>query len=210
MFLVFVSLLKNLLISCMKILFKITIIIVFIFTKNQFFSQISSNKSVFAKLWSKDLTLNMAKLYLVQNVVSIQENEERLVLDGLSASTSGELTAICYSGDSAKTVGILLAFYGDYWTEQGVNYKGYAFKNLNPSTALKFLEKIIDVSEKNQVFMEANLDKNNIIFTFDDIVVIMFNNGPIKLRILWQNFDAEWTLDEVYKTLKRFETFIKK
>jgi hypothetical protein len=58
--------------------------------------------------------------------------------------------------------------------------------------------------------MEANLDKNNIIFTFDDIVVIMFNNGPIKLRILWQNFDAEWTLDEVYKTLKRFETFIKK
>jgi hypothetical protein len=182
----------------------------FISIENQFFCQIPSNKSIFAKLWSKDLTLDMAKLYLVQNVISIQENEERLVLDGLSASTSGELTAICYSGDSAKTIGILLAFYGDYWNEQGVNYKGYAFKNLNPSTALKFLNKIIDVAEKNQKFMESNLDINNIIFTFDDIVIIMFNNGPIKLRILWQNFDAEWTLEEVQKTLKRFETFTKK
>ena len=78
------------------ILVKFIFLIFFSFVINNIsFSQIPANTSLFARQWSKDLTLSMAKIYLVENVVSIGDIEERLVLDGLSAASSGELTAIC-------------------------------------------------------------------------------------------------------------------
>ena len=173
------------------------------------YSQVPSSNSVFTKQWSKDITLSMTKLYLVQNVVSVSNSEERLIVEGLSAATSGELTAVCYSGDSAKTVGIVLAFYGNYWNDQGVTYKGYAFKNMGETQAVNFLKKIIEVSDKNSSFMEGSMDNNNVVFKFDDMTLILYVNGPAKLRLIWKDFDAEWSVYEARKTLKKFESFIK-
>jgi hypothetical protein len=172
------------------------------------FSQIPSNASLFARQWSSDLTLSMAKVYLVKNVVSIGETEEKLVIDGLSASSSGELTALCYSGDSSKTKGLLLAFYGNYWNDQGVTYQGYAFKNFNEINGIELLEKIVAISDRNQSFMVNSFDNNNIVFAFEDIVLIMCINGPTKIRFLWEDFDSEWTIEETKKTLKRMKEFM--
>jgi hypothetical protein len=195
--------------SYSTILVKFIFLIFFSFVINNIsFSQIPANTSLFARQWSKDLTLSMAKIYLVENVVSIGDIEERLVLDGLSAASSGELTAICYSGDSAKTNGLLLAFYGNYWNNQGVKYQGYAFRNFNAINGTEFLKKIIAISDRNQSYMERSFDNNNIVFTFEDIVIIMCINGPTKIRVLWGDFDAEWTIEETKKTLKRFQDFI--
>ncbi len=172
------------------------------------FSQIPSNSSIFAKLYSKDLTLSMAKIYLVENIITLGDIEEKLVIDGLSAASSGELTALCYSGDSSKTKGLLLAFYGNYWNDQGVTYQGYAFRNFKEKNGIEVLEKIVAISDRNQSFMGKSFDNNNIVFTYEDIVFIMYINGPTKIRVLWDNFDAEWTIEEAKKTLKRLQEFI--
>lgn len=172
------------------------------------FSQYYSKNNIFAKQWSQEMTLEMAKLYLVKNIVSVGNEEEYIVLDAMTAANSGELTSICYAGDSAKTVGVLLAFYGNYWNENGVEFKGYEFKNLKRANALEFLKKIIEVSEKYQKFMDSNFDNHNMVFTYEDIVVIMYANSATKLRVIWHDFDAEWTIFEAKETLKRFEKFI--
>ena len=192
----------------MTLLFRSIFLIVSISFSNLTFSQVPYKNNVFAKEWNQDFTIEMAKLYLVKNILSIGDSEEYLIIDGIGASNSGELTSICYSGDSAKSVGVLFTFYGNYWNDQGVQYKGYGFKNMQTFAALEFLNKIITVSDKYQKFMDKNFDVNNIVFTYDDIVVVMFTNGPIKIRLFWEDFDAEWTVVDAKKTLQRFEKFI--
>lgn len=173
------------------------------------YSQIYSKWSYSSKVWSQDVTLNLAKLFLVQNIVSVSENEERLVAEAFSASNSGEITAVCYSGDSAKTHGLLLAFYGDYWNENGIVFKGFSFKNMDSNHSIKFLQKIVQVSEDHAKFMEKNFDINNMTFQFDDITIIMFVNGNTRLRLIWNGYDSEWSLTEVRKVLTRMQQFIK-
>ncbi len=170
-------------------------------------SQISIKQSVFARQWSKDITLDMAKIFIVQNLVSVGIVEERLVCEGISAANSGELTAVCFSGDSAKTVGLVLAFYGNYWNDEGVTHKGYAFKSFDGQKASEFLSKIISVYDKNVTFLEKNYNINNMVFSYDDISLIMYANSITKIRLLWQGFDSEWNIEEVKKIYKRFETF---
>jgi hypothetical protein len=64
------------------------------------------------------------------------------------------------------------------------------------------------VSEKYQKFMESNLDGNNMIFSFEDLLFVTYANGPTKIRVIWNDFDSEWTMLEAKKTLKKFEKFV--
>jgi hypothetical protein len=190
-----------------------TISIIFVFTFYLSFngsSQIPSKSHFFAKQWSVDYTLEVSKIYLLENIISISETEERLVLDVLNASNSGQISSICYSGDSAKTTGMLLAFYGNYWNDNGVIYQGYSFKNFHPEKAVTFLKKLLEVSEKNQKFLDRSYDNNNIIFKFEDLTIIIYSNSATKFRILWNGFDSEWSYLEAQKTLLKFEAFIAK
>jgi hypothetical protein len=136
-------------------------------------TQIPSNKSLFAKNWSQDLTLSLAKVYLLQDIISVSNVEERLVVDAIVASNSGHLTSVCYSGDSARTVGLLLGFYGDYWNDEGIIYKGYAFKNLTSEKTFVFLQKLLEIPIKYKDYMNKTYDNNNIILTYDDIKIIV-------------------------------------
>jgi hypothetical protein len=195
---------KNRILAC-----KCQLVVVFLLSFNSF-CQIPAKSSFFAKQWSSDFTLEAAKIYLVENIISVGETDERLVLDVLNAANSGSLSTVCYSGDSTKTVGLLLTFYGKYWYENGVEYQGYSFKNMTPDKAVLFLKKLIEVSEKNQKFLDRSYDNNNVVFKFEDLTLIIFTDSATKFRILWNGFESEWTYTEAQKTLLKFEAFITK
>ena len=59
--------------------------------------------------------------------------------------------------------------------------------------------------------MNADDDENNIYFTFNDMVVIIYRSGPLsgRIRIQWNSFDAEWENTSFRRTKRRFERAIK-
>lgn len=130
-------------------------------------------------------------------------------IDPLAASTSGELTSLVYSCKAKNIEGLILGFYGDFWNEPGVVYKGYAFKNLPKEKALKLLNKINETIVNQNTYLNEGKDNNNIYFQFDDIYILVYKNFEPKIRVFWNDFDAEWSLIAFNRTKERFEKSIK-
>lgn len=190
---------------------KIKLIVVFTILSQSIIAQVSENSGYFfAKEFSKEISLYRAKQFLIEQVLMTDEKAIQFDIDPLAATNSGEVTSLGYKCEEKGKEGILLGFYGNYWNKSGVVYQGYGFKNLPRDKALEILNKITKTMEDSKDYLLKNLDNNNVYFQFDDLVVLIYT--PIsepRIRIFWDEFDAEWTSTAFKRTKKRFEKSLK-
>ena len=161
-----------------------------------------------AQTESSAIALEKAKEYLVQNVLAVDETAVAFVLDPLHSSTTGDLTTLVYECEARQISGLILAFFGNYWNEAGVVYKGYGFKRLEVVKANEFLKKVKDEFAMHEEFLRADGDHNHIAFSYEDIKVVMWvesgqSAAPYRLRLFWNGFDALWYQNAHEKTSKR-------
>ena len=163
----------------------------------------------YVKSFSKDIALYQAKFYLINEVFG-QEKEDykKFSITPLAASKSSELTAVYYESFSSDKRGLILGFYDDYWT-QGSTYKGFGFRNFDYDSAIKLLNKIERINSDEKKFLRQldNTNTNNISFSFEDMVVIIYKDDNLsgRIRIQWNGFDAEWENTAFRRTKRRFE-----
>lgn len=162
------------------------------------------------KEFSKDIAMFRAKYFLFNNVLGKSEKVNSFEVIPLSAASSGELTTLLYRSEDFNKEGIVLGFYGSYWNESGVIFKGYAYKDLNKDDALEFLNKIDKSIEENNKFLTKSTDNNNIFFSYKDIDVLISYSGATKvIRLFWNGFDSTWDGTAFDRSKRRFEKKIK-
>ncbi len=161
---------------------------------------------LFAKEFSKEVSVFKAKTFLIQNILNLDKNTTQFEVVALAAAGSGELTTLMYRCLSQKKEGLILGFYGNYWNKEGVIYQGYKFKNLPRDKAFLFLDKIETKIKENKNFLQSNSNSNNIVFRFDDMqILVWYENLSYNLRIYWGDFDATWEQTAYKRTKKRFK-----
>lgn len=160
-----------------------------------------------SKEFSKEVSLFKAKTFLIQDVLKTSGNSLQFEAIPLAAASSGELTTLLYKCEPQNADGLILGFYGNYWdSSSGVNYQGYAFKNLSKDKAYNFLNKIESEIAENQKFLRGNNDNNNIVFEFDDIkVMIWTTSNSYTIRVYYKGFDSTWEKTSFERSKRRFE-----
>ena len=158
-----------------------------------------------ANYYSKEISLFKGKAFVMKEVFGESKSIIKFELDPLSSASSGELTTLAYNCEDLKKEGIVFGFYGDYWNDYGVIYKGYAFKNLEKKQAIEFLQKLEDAKKEYSKYLNEDLDNNNVYFTYDDLTILMYKTDRIKFRVFWKTFDAEWGDMSFTRTKLRFE-----
>lgn len=160
-----------------------------------------------AKEFSKDVSLFRAKTFLTHQVLKTSENSLQFEAIPLAAASSGELTTLLYKCDAQNTDGLILGFYGNYWDKtSGVNFQGYAFKDLPKQKAYEFLNKIELEIEQNKKFLKNSNDNNNIAFEFDDLTVLVWTTSAgYFIRVYWNGFDSTWEKTSFERSKRRFE-----
>jgi hypothetical protein len=173
-------------------------------------AQYSVNSNfLLAQEYSKEISLYKAKSFVIKEILNTSEEVVRFEIDPLAASTSGELTSLVYKCEAKKMEGLLMGFYGNYWNDDGVIYKGYAFKNFPKEKALELLTKISETIENQNAYLTEDMDNNNIYFQYDDVLILIYKNIEPNIRVFWNDFDASWSLSAFKLTKKRFEKSIK-
>lgn len=183
------------------------IFFVLLFTSIYFssFSQISSNGLFLAKEYSKDISLYKAKYFLMSEVLGMTNSDTKFELFPLAASNTGEITSLVYFCEAKKKDGLLLGFYGETWSN-GNPVTAYAFKDFSKTKALDILAKIESSVEANSKYLSKDNDNHNVYFQYDDVIFLIYKKfGDNKIRVFWNNFDAEWEFLAFERTRKRFE-----
>lgn len=184
---------------------KIKLLIVALILSQAVIAQIpTSSGFVFSKEFSKEISLYKAKAFVMNEIFDASEDVVQFEIDPLAATTSGEITSLVYTCKTKSKEGLLLGFYGDYWNDAGVVYQGFAFKDLPKDKALELLNKITRTIEEQKEYLSKSID-NNVCFQYDDIIVLIYTATETRMRIFWNNFDAEWGITAFKRTKKRFE-----
>ncbi|RYE90248.1 MAG: hypothetical protein EOO37_03410 [Cytophagaceae bacterium] len=154
--------------------------------------------------YSKDESLYRAKGFVMQDVLGLTDQPQQFGLWALVAATSGELTTLVYTSDEKKREGVVLAFYGNRWSETGVTYKAYGFKDLPKEKATQLLDKLEVTIEAQRDYLHKDSDNNNVFFKYDDLsFLIYYADQATRIRVFWGQYDADWTLAAFLKTKKR-------
>ena len=186
------------------------VLLVFLFAGNVAFSQVTQTNGIFlAKEFSKEIAMYKAKQYVMSNILEGGSTAVEFQIDPLAAASSGELTSLVYKSENQNRSGMVLGFYGSRWNEAGVIYQAYAFKDLNEEKAIEILNILEETIDKNTKFLNSDRDVNNIFFEYDDMTFLIYISGSIKIRVFWNDFDAEWESTAFNRTKRRFEKKIK-
>ena len=160
-------------------------------------------------LYDKEFAVYYGKFFLMDKVLGLPDSNDysKFQISPLAASSSREITTIYYKSVEKNKEGLVIGFFDEYWNQSGVTYRGYAFKELNLSEATILINKIDTIIDSEKRFLNAEDDVNNIYFKFKDITVLIYRAGPLsgRIRLFWNNFDAEWNNLQFKKTKKRFE-----
>lgn len=190
---------------------KSTIVILLLLTNNVFAQISASTGIVFAKEYSKEISLYRAKAFVMQQILGETNDAVKFDIDPLVASNSGELTTLVYKCDSKSKVGLILGFNSTKWNQAGVIYQEYSFKNMTVKEANEFCENIQIAIKVNSDYLESDYDNNNIYFNYSDVTVLIYKNSfGTKMRVFWNGYDAEWELSSFNKTVKRLKKEITK
>jgi hypothetical protein len=183
-------------------------IVLFAFSAN---AQVSQVNGIMAKEFSKELSLFKAKSFVMNTILGSSDDVVEFEIDALAASSTGELTSLVYKCPEKNVEGLIFGFYGDYFSEAGIPYQGYAFKNFIRSDALKLFAKVSKAIDEHDKFLSNDVNNHNVYFTFDDLTFLITKaSGSYSIRVFWQDFDAEWTSTAFNRTKKRFEKTLDK
>ncbi|MDM1505375.1 hypothetical protein HX089_05275 [Myroides odoratimimus] len=192
---------------------KIYLLIMFLFGTSIYAQVASPSRGSFywnEKEFSKDIALFRAKFFLFNDVLGKSEKINTFEVIPLASASSGELTTLLYRSEEKAREGIVLGFYGSYWNDSGVVFKGYAYKDLDKDDALEFLDKISSALNDYSKFLKSNTDNNNIYFSYKDIdVLISYSGGTRIIRLFWNGFDSTWDGTAFDRSKRRFEKRIK-
>src|SRR4030095_11414778 len=141
---------------------------------------------VVAGEFNKDEAIYEAKSYVATQVFGNSETYLKFEIDALTATTSGELTTIYYSSPDKKEEGIVFCFYGNYWNDKGVVYKGYAFRHFSGDKARTFITKLNNCIAENEKYLYADKINNNVYFNFEDVTVLAYVADATKFRLIWK------------------------
>lgn len=164
-----------------------------------------------AKEWSKEIALFQSKAHLYKHILGVDPAIVKFEVLPLAAASSGDLTSLWYNCTSKKKEGLLLAFYGNYWNDQGVLYQGFAFRNFVKNEAIDFLNLIQKNIDDNITYLREDPDNTNIYFSYNDIDVMVWSSsyGSYKMRLFWHGFDSTWEKLSFERSKQRFEKSIK-
>jgi len=183
---------------------RLLVISYFIFTSVN--AQISMNSGLYAaKEFSKEESLYKAKAFVITQIIRAETESIKFEIDPLAATSSGELTSLVYSCESKNISGMILGFYGTRWSESGAVYQAYGFKNFTEKKARELLSKLDSQIDEHSKYVKDNSDNNNVFFKFDDIILLIYRDGGIKIRAFWNDFDSEWQSLALGRTKRRFE-----
>jgi AAA15 family ATPase/GTPase len=151
--------------------------------------------NLFAQEYSKNTTEYLAKVFIARNVLNLKENDlVGFQIDAVTAAKSGELTTVLYSCPKLNLKGLVFAFYG---------YDQYSFKHFPYPIAKVLFERISSAVEDNKIVLD---EVNTSALKSNDIHFIFASNT---IRVVWENFDSDWTKSNFKVTDKRFEKFFK-
>lgn len=178
---------------------------------NQAFTQIAAGTFFGAKEYNKDQALYNAKTFLITNVLSASNDDVSFYVDPLVAANSGELTTLTYKCESQNKEGFIVGFFGTRWSDAGTTYLSYSYLNLPFKEANELLDKIAEVADKNKVFLDENMDYNNVFFKLGDLTCLVYKApiGFLRIRIYWNGYDSEWEWSAFSKTRKRLARILK-
>lgn len=164
-----------------------------------------------AKEWSKESSLYESKGYLIDNIIGKSTEPIKFEVYPLAAASSGELTTLVYKCDAKDLSGLLMAFYGDYWNEQGVNYTGYAFKNISKEKAMIMLDGLDTKINENREYLFKDPDNNNFYYSYDDLTFLVYYTLGVdpKIRVFWGKYKSDWGYTAFSRTLKRLDKKLK-
>lgn len=155
-----------------------------------------------AREFSRDVLLNRAKAFVMNDILGKSNGTIRFELDPQTATKAGDLSALVYKCESQNKEGLLLGFFGDRQSN-GVVSSAYGFKNLPKTKALELIDRIETTLDEQGRFIGRDPDDNNVYFAYEDVTFLIYNTGSTRrIRIFWNSFDAEWDL----ATLRRVET----
>ena len=160
------------------------------------------------KKYDKDVALYRAKGFIAKDILGLEDNYGKFFIDPLAAASSGELTSVYFQSFDKDIKGLVLGFYDSFWVEKpDSKFRSYNFKYIEYDKAKKMLNKIESIIEKEKKFLNANDDENNIYFTFDDLLIIIYRKGVLsgRIRVFWGEFDAEWENTAFRRTKRRLE-----
>jgi hypothetical protein len=173
---------------------------------NSLIAQVTTGDGfTYSKDFNKDILFSRAKAFVIKEVLGSSEGAIQFEIEPLSTTAAKEVCPIAYKSDGKAKEGLLLGFYGDYWTTAGVLTQGFAFKNLPKVKAIGLLSVITRTIDERKDYLSKDSDNNNVYFQYDDITVLIYNSTETKIRIIWKNFDAEWSISAFKSTVKRFE-----
>ena len=135
-----------------------------------------SSNFLLAQEFSKEVTLYKAKAYVINEILGGSEDVIQFEIDPLAATTSGELTSLVYKCAIQSKEGLILGFYGNYWNDEGIVFKGYAFKNFPKEKALQLLLKISETIDKQLPFLNEDSNNNNVYFQYDDVTFLIYKD----------------------------------
>jgi hypothetical protein len=158
-----------------------------------------------AKEYSKEETLYKAKKFVFSEIIGSSNEVVEFEAIPLAAANSGELTTLLFKCEAQQKEGLVLGFYGSYWNPAGVIYQGYNFKYFEKEKAMDFLNKIQESIENHLKFLKKDSDNNNIYLRYDDMDVLIWNDGAFKIRLFWGNYDATWEQTAFERSKRRFE-----
>ena len=192
----------------MKNLLITVLLVFFVITAN---AQVSQVNGVMAKEFSKELSLFKAKSFVMNTILGSSDDVVEFEIDALAASSTGELTSLVYKCPKKNVEGLIFGFYGDYFSEAGIPYQGYAFKNFNRPEALKLFAKVTAAIDEHDKFLSKDVNNHNVYFMLEDLTFLITKaSGSYSIRVFWEDFDAEWTSTAFTRTKKRFEKTLDK
>ena len=173
--------------------------------------QVSQLNGIMAKEFSKEISLFKAKSFVMNTILGSTEEVVEFEIDPLAASSTGELTSLVYKCSAKNVEGLIFGFYGDYFSEAGIPYQGYAFKNFNRPEALKLFAKVQAAIDDHDKFLSKDVNNHNVYFMYEDLTFLITKaSGSYSIRVFWDDFDAEWTSIAFNRTKKRFEKTLDK
>jgi len=185
---------------------KVKFVVVSLFFCSSLFAQVAPGDGFsYSKEFSKEILFARAKAFVIKDVFGSSEGAIQFEIEPLSTTTAKEVCSIVYKSDGKAKEGLLLGFYGDYWTTAGVLTQGFAFKNLPKVKAIGLLSVINRTIDERKDYLSKDSDNNNVYFQYDDITVLIYNSTETKIRIIWKNFDGEWSISAFKSAVKRME-----
>jgi hypothetical protein len=190
---------------------KVILCVILVFFWMKLSAQVSQFNGIMAKEFSKELSLFKAKSFVMNTILGSSDDVVEFEIDALAASSTGELTSLVYKCPEKNVEGLIFGFYGDYLSEAGIPYQGYAFKNFNRPEALKLFAKVTAAIDEHDKFLSKDVNNHNVYFMLEDLTFLITKaSGIYSIRVFWDGFDAEWTSTAFNRTKKRFEKTLDK